>query len=109
MDASTVAIGGVVLIPVIVGLIQLFKRFAPNAPDNVWLALSFVFGVAGQFIVYVIANGGAFSSIPGWDLATWAAAVVTGLAFGLAASKAYDEVKASEKLPGRVVRAIANK
>ena len=108
MDAATIAIGGVVLIPVIVGLIQLFKRFFANAPGNLWLALSFVFGLIGQFIVYVIANGGTFASVLDWSLAIWAAAVVSGLAFGLAASKAYDEAAAARSPIGQVVRAIGN-
>jgi len=104
----TVAIGGVVLIPLIVGLIQLFKRFVPKAPGNVWLALSFVLGVAGQFIVYVIANGGEFAAVGSWTLATWAACVVTGLAFGLAASKAYDEAAAADSRLGLAVRRLGN-
>jgi len=106
MDAATVAIGGVVLIPIIVGLIQLLKRFFPTAPGNLWLALSFLFGLAGQFVVYVIANGGSFASIADWTLALWAACVVTGLAFGLAASKAYDESSAANSVIGKAVRGI---
>lgn len=108
MDAATVAIGGVVLIPIIVGLIQLVKRFFQQAPGNLWLACSFFLGLLGQFIVYVIANGGSFAAISEWTLALWSACVVTGLAFGLAASKAYDESAAANSVVGRAVRGLGN-
>jgi hypothetical protein len=107
MDAGTVAIGGIVLIPLIVSLIQLFKRFAPNAPSNLWLALSFVFAFIGMFVTFVIADGGTFASALTWELATWAAVIVQGLAFGLAASKAYDESAEARGVVGNAVRGLA--
>jgi len=94
MDAGTVAIGEVVLLPLIVGLIQLIKRFAPEAPGNLWLALAFLFGVIGQFVVFLIGHGGSFAALSEWTLEVWALAVVTGLAFGLAAGKSFDELAA---------------
>lgn len=88
MEQGTVAIGGVVLLPLIVGLIEFLKRFVPAAPGNVWLAASFVLGVAGQILVFLIGHGGTCA---GWNLETWALAVVMGLATGLATGKLYDE------------------
>jgi len=86
-DEAAVAIGGVTLIPLIIGLIEFLKRLFPQAPGNVWLVTSFIFGIIGQTVVFVIAAGG---SVAGWSLEMWATAVVTGLAFGLAASKTFD-------------------
>jgi len=85
MNGDNVAIGGVVLLPLIVGLVEFLKRLF-NAPNNVWLVLSMVLGVGGWIINQRIALGmwpTTFESI--------AEMVVVGLAFGLAASKAYDE------------------
>jgi len=79
------AIAGVLLIPLIIGLIQFFKKLFPGADGRVWLAVSLVLGVAGQVVAYLIDMGKPT------DLAGWTALVVLGLAFGLAASKAYDE------------------
>ena len=108
MDAGTVAIGGIVLLPTIVGLIQLAKRFFPQAPGNLWLACAFFLGVLGQFIIYVIANGGTFTALAEWTLALWAACIVTGLTYGLAAAKAYDEAAAAHNVVGRAVRGLGN-
>ena len=96
-DESTVMIGGVALIPLIIGVIQFVKRLFPEAPGNVWLALSFALGIAGQTVVFLIATGG---SVVSWSLETWATAVVTGLAFGLAAGKSWDELKERGLLGG---------
>ncbi|MBU0777518.1 hypothetical protein KKH23_06685 [Patescibacteria group bacterium] len=85
MDMTTVAIAGVVLIPLIIGLIQFIKRLAPDADGRVWLVLSMILGVAGETVAFIIAGG-----VPA-DIKGWAALVVMGLSFGLAASKSYDE------------------
>lgn len=87
MDSMAVAIGGVVLIPLIIGLVQAFKRADPNrrVPSYVWFYLALLLGIIGQVVVFLIASG-----IP-VSLADWAACVVLGLSFGLAAGKAYDE------------------
>jgi hypothetical protein len=105
LNTGGAAIGGVLLIPLIVGLVQLVKRMIPAAPDNVWLFLSFVLGVAGQCVVWMIATGTAFAA---WSLDNVATMVVLGLAFGLAASKAWDEIKDRENALGNAVRGIGN-
>lgn len=107
MNITEVAIGNIALIPLIIGLVQLFKRFFPTLPTNVWLGLSFLFGIVGQMIVFVIAHGGTFTSAGAWTLETWALAVVLGLTVGLAAAKAYDAADASQNRVGRAVRGIA--
>jgi len=90
MDLTTVAIAGVVLIPLIVGVIQFAKKLDPSntVPGQVWLASSLVLGVAGESVAVIIASG-----VPA-TLEAWASLVVLGLSFGLAASKAYDETLA---------------
>ncbi len=98
MDPSKVAVGDVLLLPLIIGLVQAIKRFFPVAQNTVWFGLAFVFGVAGQVVVFLIAHPGSTSkagNMPwaGWDFATWALCIVTGLAFGLAAGKTYDVAK----------------
>jgi hypothetical protein len=85
MNGATVAIGGIVLIPLIIGLIEFVKRLAPGAPGNVWLVTAMILGIAGQVVVWLIAY-----DLPA-GLEPWAILVVQGLAFGLASSKAYDE------------------
>lgn len=87
MDPTTVAIAGVVLIPLIIGLIQFAKKVdvGNKVPGQVWLMSAMGLGVAGETVAFIIAAG-----VP-IDLATWAALVVLGLSFGLAAAKAYDE------------------
>ncbi len=91
-DATNVAIGDVLLLPLIIGLIQFVKRFFARAPGNVWLFASFVLGITGQTVVFMVANETAVGS---WDFGTWSMVVVYGLALGLAASKMYDELLAS--------------
>ena len=85
MDVEAIAIGGMVLVPLIVGLIEVLKRFFPHAHGNVWLGVSIALGMAGQVVVTIFA-----SELPA-TLEQWAALVVLGLNFALAASKAYDE------------------
>lgn len=80
------AIAGIVLIPLIIGVIQAAKRFFPRAHSNVWFGISLVLGIVGQAVVWVTAAGGVPATLEGW-----AALVVLGLSFGLAAGKAYDE------------------
>ena len=90
MDGTnTVAIGDVTLIPLIVGTIQLIKRFAPDAPGNIWLALAYLFGFAGQTVVFLMAKG---TNIAAWDFTTWAVVVVTGMWFGYTSTQAWDNV-----------------
>lgn len=88
MQQGEIAIGNVLLLPLIVGLIEFVKRFFPEAPGNLWLALSFVLGVTGQIVVFLIGHNGTFV---GWNLETWALAVALGLSTGLATGKLYDE------------------
>lgn len=102
-DFGGVAIGGVILIPVIVGLVQFVKRMIPDAPDNVWLFISFILGVIGQCVVWMIATGTQFAT---WSLENFATMVVLGVTVGLAASKAYDSAKGSDGAVGRAVRSI---
>lgn len=75
------------MIPLIVGIIQAAKRFAPNAHDNVWFGSSLGLGVLLQVLVW--------GAINGWPMAfaTILALVLAGLAFGLAAGKAWDQAK----------------
>ncbi len=88
MALGQMAIGEVALLPLIVGLIQFAKLFAPRAPGNLWRAVAFGLGVLGQWVVYLIGRGGSGA---GWDLEAYALLVVTGLVAGLAAGKLYDE------------------
>lgn len=105
MNGTAVAIGGVALVPLIVALIQFAKRFASSAPGNVWLGASFVLGVIGQIVTWIIALE---APVGAWTLEQWAVVVVLGLNFGLAASKAYDEAEARpESAAGRAVRSLA--
>ncbi len=104
VDIGTFAIGNVLLMPLIVSLIQFFKRFTSRPLEKLWLALSFLFGVAGEVVIFFVANG---QTTVGWVFATWAAAIVLGLQFGLAASKAYDEANKSTGVVGDAVRGIA--
>lgn len=86
MDAYTVAVGGVVLLPLIVGIIEALKRLFPGAPGRAWFGLSLLLGVAGWCATQLATAG-----VPA-DAAGWLSLVVLGLSFGLAAGKAYDEV-----------------
>jgi len=90
MDLATVAIAGVALIPLIVGIIEFAKKLDPGnvVPGQVWLASSMVLGVIGESVAVIIASG-----MPN-TLEAWASLVVLGLSFGLSASKAYDETLA---------------
>lgn len=87
MNGNALAIAGVVLIPLIIGLVQAIKRFDPKDQVRgfVWFYLSLFLGILGSGVSYVITSG-----VPN-DLSGWAACVVLGLSFGLAAGKAYDE------------------
>jgi len=95
-ELESLAIGGVVLITLITGLIQFAKSFFPHAPGNLWRALAFFLGVVGQVVVFLVASG---TNVGFWSLATWASLVVLGLAFGLAAGKAYDDLHEAGRLP----------
>lgn len=87
-----VAIAGVLLIPLIIGFIEALKRLFENAPGKLWFGLSLLFGFLGQVVALLIQE----NQLPA-DLAGWASLVVLGLAFGLAASKAYDETIAPQR------------
>jgi len=104
VDTGGVAIGGVLLIPLIVGLVQFFKRLVTKSMGNFWLFLSFLLGVIGECVVWLIATGTTFAS---WSIEQWATMIVMGLAFGLAASKAYDLADASDSAIGKATRSIA--
>lgn len=86
---NTVAVGDIALIPLIVGTIQLIKRFFPDASGNVWLLLAYLFGLVGQSVVFLIAKG---TTIGTWDFATWATVVVSAAWFGKASTEAWDNV-----------------
>lgn len=88
-EPATVAIGGVLLIPLIVGLIQLAKKLVPNAPGNVWLLVAFVLGMVGQVLTVMLAQA---KPLENWAFDLWVTTLVQGAAFGLAAAKAYDEL-----------------
>ena len=90
LNPSSVAISGVVLIPLIIGIIQAIKRFAPEADTRTWFALSFVLAVVGEVVVFVLEYGG----IVGLDM--WASLVVLSISLGLAAGKSYDETIGSD-------------
>ena len=79
------AVVGVFSIPVIVGLIQLFKRIIVGLPSRVWLATSFILGVASQMLMAYAINAPV-------DFLGWLLLVGAGAVSGLAASKAYDEL-----------------
>lgn len=91
MNGTTIAIAGIALIPLIIALIQFAKRVVPGADSRVWLVTSLVLGVSGQVAVYIISEG-----IPE-SFGGCVSLVVLGLAFGLAASKAYDETVKSRR------------
>lgn len=80
------AIAGVVLIPLIIGVIEAVKRFFPRAHGNVWFGVSLILGIVGQAVIWITAAGGLPATLEGW-----AALVMIGLSFGLASGKAYDE------------------
>ncbi len=90
MDVTKAAIGELALMPIIIGLVQAIKRFWPEGTSAVWFGLSFLLGVVGEVVVFLIAHP---APLENWDLATWALCVVAGLSFGLAAGKAYDVAK----------------
>ena len=87
MNGNALAIAGVVLIPLIIGLVQAIKRadLKNQVRGFVWFYLSLILGIIGSVVVYIMTSG-----VP-IDLSGWAACVVLGLSFGLAAGKAYDE------------------
>jgi len=87
MDPTTVGISGVLLVPLIIGLVQFVKRLDTGnvIAGNVWLASSMLLGVGGYATVHIATVG-----VP-TDFLGWAGLVVLGLSFGLASSKAYDE------------------
>ena len=78
---------GVVSVPTIVALIQLFKRIITGLPSQVWLATSFILGVASQMLM-------AYALDAPVDFLGWLIHIGAGIVSGLAASKAYDEAKA---------------
>lgn len=85
--AEELIFSGVVLVPLIIGLIGIAKRFFPKAHDNVWLGVSLLLGIVSAVAVYVANEG-----MPG-SFQSGLALVVLGLSWGLSASKAYDESK----------------
>lgn len=83
---ADLAVAQVALIPLIVGVIEALKRFFPTSPSNLWFGLSLFLGVAFQVAAYVATVG-----LPS-GFTEYFSLTVMGLAFGLAAGKAYDEV-----------------
>lgn len=82
---ESLSYAGVVLIPLIIGLIQFIKKIFPEADSRIWLLLSMFLGILGQVAVYVADTG-----TPS-DFKQWLTLIILGLAFGLATSKTYDE------------------
>lgn len=91
-------IAQVAIIPLITTTIGALKRLLPLIPilgdyfenlhNDAWFGASLFLGVAYQITAYF-----AFVGTPK-GLAEWFTLSVIGLAFGLAAGKAYDEAKA---------------
>ena len=79
------AVVGALSVPVIVLLVQMFKKVIPGLPGQAWLATSFILGMASQMFA-----AGATSAPT--DYAGWVNLVFAGLVSGAAASKAYDEL-----------------
>jgi hypothetical protein len=84
-DGVNLAFAGVAISGLIVGLLQVAKRFFPTAHSNIWLGASLFLGIVGQTAVYVAQLG-----VPD-SFQAWLTLLILGLAFGLSASKAYDE------------------
>ena len=82
---ENVATVGLLSVPSIILLIQVFKKIIPGLPSQAWLATSFVLGVASQMLSAVALE------VP-VDFAGWLGLIGAGLVNGLAASKAYDEL-----------------
>lgn len=83
MDYASFAIGGVAILPLVIGLVEFAKKFglAGNALTGLSAALGFVF-IA---LAYAIETGlMPEAAVP------WIALVVVGLGGGLAASGLYD-------------------
>ena len=71
----------------IVGIIEAAKRADPNniVVSYVWFYTALALGMAGSAAVFIISSG-----VP-TTLESWAAMIVLGLNFGLAAGAAYDK------------------
>ena len=92
------AVAQVTLIPLIMGMIGALKRiiaihpkgaaWVQNVADDLWFALSLLFGVVFQVVYYVLFVGKPQAGVE------WFTLIVLGIAFALAAGKAYDEQKA---------------
>lgn len=86
-------LAGIPLVPVIVALVQMVKRYFPQARDEVWYGLTFVFGALGQVGVSLALRGNKV-----WDLTTGLTFVTMVLLGGLAAGKYYDDRAKAGKL-----------
>lgn len=94
MDTSfeSIAIGGIAVVPLVIGLIQFIKSFFPGASSNVWKALSFLFAFIGTVAVFIISQESQGPiDLSSWTFTTWATLITQSLLVGLAAGKAYDE------------------
>lgn len=81
-EAATIAT--IAVIPLIIGLVQAVKAFFPPGTDTrYWFGLSLLLGL-GAGLALQLMQGDE------WTWVRWVEAVVYGLAFALAAGKAYD-------------------
>ena len=85
MDTQTVIATGFLSIPVILFLIQFFKRVIPELSGRVWLVTALILGIAGQVLSDIAARGAPAT------LQEWLTLIGAGLLAGMTTSKAYDE------------------
>lgn len=78
---------------VIVALVQMVKRFWPQADNLVWYGLSVLFGALGEVGVYLVSHEGE-----PWTTKTIITFVVMVILGALAAGKAYDDLAQRGKL-----------
>jgi len=85
MDPNQVVGVGIFSIPVILILIEIFKRIFTSAPGWVWLVCALLLGAISQVLGKIAAVG------PPISFADWVTLIGAGVTFGAATSKAYDE------------------
>jgi hypothetical protein len=93
IDPSAVAIAGIPIILLIIGLIESLKRSFPRAPGNVWFGVASLLGVLLFSLAHIADHGSPTT------LAAWLNLVVVGLAFGLAAGQIYERFVKKQPAP----------
>ena len=86
MEDFLLAIGGVVVMPLIIKLVNIFKDVATDWKGNQWRVVACVFGLVASVI------GGLIKGVP-TTLEGWAGLVIVGIAFGVGAFYSYDEAQ----------------